>query len=204
MSHEQSETIQDPKTGEWYNVYGKALPKAGQQLPDSQRYKTRQEAEAAAIARSWLYGQNLDKMLREGSQGPQAPAAAGFPVGQPQAPAPQGRYYGEMPADAERGMLLTQREGEGGMANMMGGAFAPDNRFVGQQQGQYMPTIARWRANRRADERMYGTPQFDPLSQQADQAPPDPAFMDRVMEFLRKMNEPVSPIGPTDSMSVRG
>lgn len=65
-------------------------------------------------------------------------------------------YYGEMPADAERAMMQTQMEGEGSLANMMASAFAPDNRFVGmnQNQGAFLPTIARWRANRRADARM--------------------------------------------------
>jgi hypothetical protein len=49
--HEQSETIQKAD-GTWVNVYGQALPKAGQQLPDTSTYKTMDEAVAAAKLRS--------------------------------------------------------------------------------------------------------------------------------------------------------
>lgn len=70
-------------------------------------------------------------------------------------------YRGPTTAEAERAMLETQMAGEGSLANHMAAAFAPDNRFVGQNQNQgaYLPTIARWRANRRADERAANAPQ---------------------------------------------
>jgi hypothetical protein len=48
--HEQSETIK--KNGKWQNVYGKNLPKAGQQLPGTKDYASVEEAVAAAKARS--------------------------------------------------------------------------------------------------------------------------------------------------------
>jgi len=69
-------------------------------------------------------------------------------------------YRGPTTAEAERAMLETQAGGEGSLANMMATAFAPDNRFVGQNhnQGAYLPTIARWNANRRADERGVSQP----------------------------------------------
>ena len=51
MSHEQSETIQAPD-GSWINVYGKATPLAGKQLPGSSRHSTADEAVAEAVARS--------------------------------------------------------------------------------------------------------------------------------------------------------
>ena len=55
MSHEQSETIQDPDTGKWVNVYGRKTPKAGQRLPNDRDYDTVEEAVAAAAARSKAY-----------------------------------------------------------------------------------------------------------------------------------------------------
>lgn len=51
MSHEQSETIQRPD-GKWINVYGHALPRAGQQLPGTPTYDTVDDAVSAAKARS--------------------------------------------------------------------------------------------------------------------------------------------------------
>lgn len=51
MSHEQSETIQR-SDGKWINVYGQALPKAGQQLPGTPTYDTVDDAVSAAKARS--------------------------------------------------------------------------------------------------------------------------------------------------------
>jgi hypothetical protein len=53
--HEQSETVQLPN-GRWVNVYGKALPSAGMQLPNSVDYGSMDEATAAARARSESYG----------------------------------------------------------------------------------------------------------------------------------------------------
>lgn len=55
MSHEQSETIQAPD-GTWINVYGKATPKRGQQLPGTPAYPTVQDAERDARARSADHG----------------------------------------------------------------------------------------------------------------------------------------------------
>lgn len=52
MSHERSETIQDPKTGRWINVYGRGVPNAGAQLPGTDSYLTIEEAVRAAKARS--------------------------------------------------------------------------------------------------------------------------------------------------------
>ena len=49
--HEQSETIQDPN-GKYLNVYGRALPKAGQQLPGTPSYNTLEDAVSAAKLRS--------------------------------------------------------------------------------------------------------------------------------------------------------
>lgn len=34
MSHEKSETKQDPETGFWINVYGRGTKKAGKRLPE--------------------------------------------------------------------------------------------------------------------------------------------------------------------------
>ena len=34
MSHEKSETVQDPESGWWVNVYGKGTKKAGERLPE--------------------------------------------------------------------------------------------------------------------------------------------------------------------------
>lgn len=51
--HEQSETIQ--RNGKWINVYGRHLPKAGQQLPDTLEYDTLAEAEQVAQVRSDAY-----------------------------------------------------------------------------------------------------------------------------------------------------
>lgn len=51
MSHEQSETIQLPN-GRWVNVYGRALPSAGQQLPGSSDFGTVEDAVMAAKTRS--------------------------------------------------------------------------------------------------------------------------------------------------------
>ena len=53
-SHEQSETIQD-ETGKWINIYGRNTPQAGQRLPGTEAYDSRQEAEAAARKRSEEY-----------------------------------------------------------------------------------------------------------------------------------------------------
>jgi len=50
MSHEVSETIK--RNGKWINVYGRDLPKAGQQLPGSQTYDTLEDAELSAQERS--------------------------------------------------------------------------------------------------------------------------------------------------------
>lgn len=49
--NEQSETIQRPD-GRWINVYGRSLPKRGQQLPGTEHYGSVEEAVAAAKARS--------------------------------------------------------------------------------------------------------------------------------------------------------
>lgn len=49
--HEQSETIQTAD-GRWINVYGKATPRAGQQLPGTVPYATLDEAVRAAKTRS--------------------------------------------------------------------------------------------------------------------------------------------------------
>jgi len=57
--HEQSETIK--RNGKWINVYGRALPKAGQQLPGSQTYASLEEAEAAAKARSKSFDFHVQK-----------------------------------------------------------------------------------------------------------------------------------------------
>jgi hypothetical protein len=58
--HEQSETIQNEK-GEWVNVYGANLPKAGQQLPGTPTYDTMEEAVKAAIKRSEEHGKRRPK-----------------------------------------------------------------------------------------------------------------------------------------------
>jgi len=58
--HEQSETIQNEK-GEWVNVYGANLPKAGQQLPGTPTYNTMEEAVKAAIQRSKEHGKRRPK-----------------------------------------------------------------------------------------------------------------------------------------------
>lgn len=50
VDHEQSETVQLPN-GRWANVYGRALPQAGERLEDRD-YATMEEAVEAAIARS--------------------------------------------------------------------------------------------------------------------------------------------------------
>lgn len=55
MSHEQSETIQLP-SGKWVNVYGRRLPKAGQQLPGTPEYDTVEAAVSAAKNRSAAHG----------------------------------------------------------------------------------------------------------------------------------------------------
>lgn len=49
--HEQSETIQTPD-GRWINVYGRATPQAGQQLPGTDAYGSMDEAVRAAKTRS--------------------------------------------------------------------------------------------------------------------------------------------------------
>jgi hypothetical protein len=49
--HEQSETIQNAK-GKWINVYGRNLPKAGQQLPGTKEHDTVEAAVEEAKARS--------------------------------------------------------------------------------------------------------------------------------------------------------
>ena len=48
--HEYSDTIQ--RDGKWINVYGRNLPRAGQQLPGTPEYDTVDQAVAAAQARS--------------------------------------------------------------------------------------------------------------------------------------------------------
>src|SRR5688572_23744954 len=55
--HEQSETIQDPVTGQWINIYGRKTPQAGQPLPilhpyESPSYPNVKAASAAAGRRS--------------------------------------------------------------------------------------------------------------------------------------------------------
>lgn len=62
--HEQSETIRAPD-GSWINVYGRALPNAGQQLPGTQRYRTLEEAVAAAQSRSNDFHPELAARARE-------------------------------------------------------------------------------------------------------------------------------------------
>ena len=58
MSHEVSETIQDPKTGKWINVYGRGTPNAGKRLtPDPsglghEEYDSVEDAVKAASGRS--------------------------------------------------------------------------------------------------------------------------------------------------------
>lgn len=59
MSHEQSESIQRPD-GKWINVYGRALPKAGQQLPGTPTYDTVDDAVSAAKARSASFDESHD------------------------------------------------------------------------------------------------------------------------------------------------
>lgn len=54
--HERSETIQDPETGKWINVYGKGTPQAGARLPGSGEYATVEEAVGAATLRSQMGG----------------------------------------------------------------------------------------------------------------------------------------------------
>lgn len=49
--HEQSETIQRPD-GKWVNVYGRGLPKAGEQLPGTPTYGSKEAAVEAAGWRS--------------------------------------------------------------------------------------------------------------------------------------------------------
>jgi hypothetical protein len=53
--HEQSETVQD-RQGRWINVYGKATPQAGRQLPGTPAYNTVDEAVTAAKERSAAEG----------------------------------------------------------------------------------------------------------------------------------------------------
>jgi hypothetical protein len=50
--HEQSETVQDPWTGQWLNIFGRKTPKAGQVLPGEPEYDTVEQAVAGAKKRS--------------------------------------------------------------------------------------------------------------------------------------------------------
>lgn len=94
--HEQSETIQR-EDGKWVNVYGKGLPKAGQQLPNSDVYDSVDAAVGAAQARSKSFDRHdalpnpvgpvistdraaqamaeLERRAQEGALTPQASAA---------------------------------------------------------------------------------------------------------------------------------
>jgi len=53
VSHEKSETVK--RGGKWVNVYGRGLPKAGQQLPVSRSHDSEEEAVTAAKKRSNEY-----------------------------------------------------------------------------------------------------------------------------------------------------
>lgn len=55
MSHEQSETIE--RNGKFINVFGRDLPQAGQQLPDSGEFNTMEDAIKAAVKRSESFNQ---------------------------------------------------------------------------------------------------------------------------------------------------
>lgn len=61
MSHEQSETVQDPKTGKYVNVYGRGTKKAGQRLPEDssgvghKEYDNVDDAVREAVQRSNSY-----------------------------------------------------------------------------------------------------------------------------------------------------
>ena len=68
--HEQSETIQDPKTKKWVNVYGKKTNRAGQRLPGSGEHATVEEAVKEAAARSEAYGKSEESFARGFSKGP--------------------------------------------------------------------------------------------------------------------------------------
>ena len=63
MSHEQSETIQNP-SGKWINVYGRKTKNAGKQLPDSSEYNTVEEAVSAAKKRSESFNNSNDVLKR--------------------------------------------------------------------------------------------------------------------------------------------
>jgi hypothetical protein len=77
--HEQSETVQR-SDGRWINVYGKALPQAGQPLPNSSDYGTVEEAVTAAKARSESFGKDqamaeLERRAQAGQLNPRAQEA---------------------------------------------------------------------------------------------------------------------------------
>lgn len=55
MSHEQSETVQDPRSGKWVNVYGRKTKRAGERIPGTGEYDTVKEAEDEAKKRSKNY-----------------------------------------------------------------------------------------------------------------------------------------------------
>lgn len=63
MSHEVSETI-ERHDGRWVNVYGKGLPKAGQQLPGTSDFGSVDEAVTAAKSRSesFNHGPSADEI----------------------------------------------------------------------------------------------------------------------------------------------
>lgn len=60
MSHEQSETIFDPETGKWVNVYGEKTPKAGRPIPGSGMFDSVEEAVEAARRRSKSFDHGHD------------------------------------------------------------------------------------------------------------------------------------------------
>lgn len=70
MAHEVSETIQDPDSGKWVNVYGKGTRKAGQRLPEDDsgeghgEYDSVEEAVDAAKKRSAVHGEHEEQFKR--------------------------------------------------------------------------------------------------------------------------------------------
>lgn len=80
--HEQSETVQR-EDGSWINVYGRALPNAGQQLPNSGSYPTVEEAVEAAKQRSAAHQHVQEQLLRRINSQPvlnPRPAGGPYPV----------------------------------------------------------------------------------------------------------------------------
>lgn len=71
MSHEVSETVRDPQTGRWVNVYGKGTAHAGKRLPADasgvghEEYDSAEEAAAAARKRSEAY-EGAEKDFKRG------------------------------------------------------------------------------------------------------------------------------------------